>query len=273
MRSKKRTIGILIVSILCLLIGLIFARLYYIKVENDNLELMFSYDCLKDNMGRVEPNEKYYEIMNSILGEDRQIGTLEDNICHYVAEKDDYAHDKETGTGYIDNEILIYVKDGISRDNVENLAQGYNAEIVGQIKTINYYQWKFNTSYSLLELKEICNKLEQESIVEHATINYTYKISSSGINYGEQWKQENWSETNISGSNWGLEAIKAISAWEYMEQMNPVRIGLIDTGINLKNEVLHVVCGLNEIELWIITAYYPDNIKWEDDLKTRKEKK
>ncbi len=26
----------------------------------------------------------------------------------------------------------------------------------------------------------------------------------------------------------------------------------------------------NEIELWIITAYYPDNIKWEDDLKTRK---
>ena len=44
-------------------------------------------------------------------------------------------------------------------------------------------------------------------------------------------------------------------------------------GMNLKNEALHVICGLNEIELWIITAYYPDNIKWEDDLKTRKEKK
>ena len=43
-------------------------------------------------------------------------------------------------------------------------------------------------------------------------------------------------------------------------------------GINLKNEVLHIVCGLNKIELWIITAYYPDNIKWEEDLKKRKEK-
>ena len=42
-------------------------------------------------------------------------------------------------------------------------------------------------------------------------------------------------------------------------------------GINLKNKVLHVVCGLNEVELWIITAYYPENIKWQDDLKTRKE--
>ncbi len=44
-------------------------------------------------------------------------------------------------------------------------------------------------------------------------------------------------------------------------------------GVNLNNEVIHVVCGLNKEELWIITAYYPDNIKWHDDLKTRKENK
>lgn len=44
-------------------------------------------------------------------------------------------------------------------------------------------------------------------------------------------------------------------------------------GVNLNNEVIHIVCGLNDIELWIISAYYPDNIKWKDDLKTRKEKK
>ena len=43
-------------------------------------------------------------------------------------------------------------------------------------------------------------------------------------------------------------------------------------GMDLKNEVLHIVCGLNEDELWIITAYYPDSVKWKDDLKTRKEK-
>ena len=33
---------------------------------------------------------------------------------------------------------------------------------------------------------------------------------------------------------------------------------------------MHVVCGCNEEEVWIITAYYPDNVEWEDDLKTRK---
>lgn len=42
-------------------------------------------------------------------------------------------------------------------------------------------------------------------------------------------------------------------------------------GINLNNEILHIVCGLNDEEIWIITAYYPDNIEWEKDLKTRRE--
>lgn len=44
-------------------------------------------------------------------------------------------------------------------------------------------------------------------------------------------------------------------------------------GRNLDNEVIHVVCGSNGEELWIITAYYPDRTEWEKDLKTRREKK
>ena len=44
-------------------------------------------------------------------------------------------------------------------------------------------------------------------------------------------------------------------------------------GINLNNKVIHIVCGSNGEELWIITAYYPDNIEWQSDFKTRKEKK
>ena len=41
-------------------------------------------------------------------------------------------------------------------------------------------------------------------------------------------------------------------------------------GINLDNEVIHVVCGLNIEEVWIITAYFSDKIEWENDLKTRR---
>lgn len=42
-------------------------------------------------------------------------------------------------------------------------------------------------------------------------------------------------------------------------------------GVNLKNEILHIVCGTNERELWIITSYYPDDNEWEEGFKRRKE--
>ena len=42
-------------------------------------------------------------------------------------------------------------------------------------------------------------------------------------------------------------------------------------GINDNNNVIHVVCGSNGEELWIITAYYPNDTEWENDKKTRKE--
>ena len=44
-------------------------------------------------------------------------------------------------------------------------------------------------------------------------------------------------------------------------------------GITIGKKVLHVVCGYDENELWIITAYYPDNKEWNKDLKMRKESK
>ena len=33
---------------------------------------------------------------------------------------------------------------------------------------------------------------------------------------------------------------------------------------------IHIVCGVGDGKLWIITAYFPDPNRWEKDLKTRK---
>lgn len=43
-------------------------------------------------------------------------------------------------------------------------------------------------------------------------------------------------------------------------------------GIDLKNQVLHVVCGISSDILHIITAYYPNINKWEKDMKTRRKR-
>ena len=44
-------------------------------------------------------------------------------------------------------------------------------------------------------------------------------------------------------------------------------------GISVNNKILHIVCGFNGEELWIITAYYPNRDEWNEDMKTRKENK
>lgn len=41
-------------------------------------------------------------------------------------------------------------------------------------------------------------------------------------------------------------------------------------GHSLRNEVLHIVCGMSEDTLHMITAYYPNISKWEKDMKTRR---
>ena len=44
-------------------------------------------------------------------------------------------------------------------------------------------------------------------------------------------------------------------------------------GTTLLNIPLHIVCAISENVLWIITVYFPDNNKWEDNFKKRKEQK
>lgn len=42
-------------------------------------------------------------------------------------------------------------------------------------------------------------------------------------------------------------------------------------GLTIDNKYIHIVCGMGEIELHLITAYYPDINEWTDDFKIRKE--
>jgi hypothetical protein len=43
-------------------------------------------------------------------------------------------------------------------------------------------------------------------------------------------------------------------------------------GYTINEKVLHVVAGTDESVLYVITAYYPNTIKFMEDLKTRRER-
>ncbi|MBO4292941.1 MAG: DUF4258 domain-containing protein [Clostridia bacterium] len=41
-------------------------------------------------------------------------------------------------------------------------------------------------------------------------------------------------------------------------------------GYNVNKRMLHIVCGMSEDTIHMITAYYPDTTKWKEDLETRR---
>ena len=41
-------------------------------------------------------------------------------------------------------------------------------------------------------------------------------------------------------------------------------------GVSVKEENIHIVCGICDNNLWMITAYYPSIEEWLEDLKTRR---
>lgn len=43
-------------------------------------------------------------------------------------------------------------------------------------------------------------------------------------------------------------------------------------GYTLSDKVLHVVAGTDNITVYIITAYFPNSEKFQEDLKTRRER-
>lgn len=42
-------------------------------------------------------------------------------------------------------------------------------------------------------------------------------------------------------------------------------------GLTKAHKHIRIVCGASNVELWLITAYYPDIEKWEPDYKIRRE--
>ena len=79
--------------------------------------------------------------------------------------------------------------------------------------------------------------------------------------------------TRLIQRNIALEDVKcALSGGEIIEQYPqdyPYPSCLV-LGMVINKRCLHIVCGLGNNELWLVTAYYPDVNEWSDDFKVRK---
>lgn len=99
-------------------------------------------------------------------------------------------------------------------------------------------------------IQKIAANSDHVIITQHST----YRMQERGIRYAD--------------------VMAAITSGEIIEQYpddfpNP---SCLIFGITISKRILHVVCGTDGEYLWIITAYYPSQEKWELDYKTRRKR-
>lgn len=156
---------------------------------------------------------------------------------------------------FMDDELLVVAQDGVAKSYIEELAEKYGAEIVGEIEQTGDYQWQISDVKTLDELKQLAEQVKQEEAIVSADVNYVSNIGSESVDYdinvGKEWSDDflkgydplkNKVKLSADDKMWNMKAINAPMAWKSMElkkdNIEPVKVGLIDTGFDTKHEDL-----------------------------------
>ena len=167
--------------------------------------------------------------------DDEEIGRL----YYAPLEKEHIVETNETtGSGYIDNEVLIVAADGVSREQVAELAASYNAEVVGEIEVTGDYQLRLSAAPD--DIDSIVESISAEPIVDSASLNYVAAISSEGdignFYYGREWEGEFKGLIQSHNKSWGFDYISTQAAWNELDQhsadVDPVKVGVCDEGFS-----------------------------------------
>lgn len=152
--------------------------------------------------------------------------------------------DQDENIVYFDNQLIVYTYENLSGEDAKNLAELVDGEIVGDISgSINVLQIQVESS-SLSVLREKAVQLMSSENVLYADYDYPISpiVTSADANPWSDNPQKPDSNRNEedtpSGNDWWAEAIGAYSAWEYSEQCQTVKVGILDEGFDLEHEDL-----------------------------------
>lgn len=137
---------------------------------------------------------------------------------------------------------MFVFREDTTEETVNQIVNSIGGVIVGYIKGMNDYQIEIPGDHSLDYIKQLIEQLNNNEEVEIALLNRVMSTTSRVPDEGKdpEWGNDEWDESNPSGKNWGLEAIRAPSAWEYNNRMSSIKIGIIDGPLDYDHEDLDI---------------------------------
>lgn len=213
-----------------------FATIGFIKVgAEENNTLSFTVDKT------ITVDGESYTISANV----RYNKAEETSDTWYQGVDENHVVTSDSGVKYINNRVIIMFDFDATEKQKQNAVDAINGEIIGNDDEMQY-QVKIADTSDLMELREICSKVNTMDGVLHCyyEIVYSYDELFSAVP-NDPWKDvwegiggTDWDETNPDGLNWWLETIQAPSAWDYNNRFSNISIGIVDSGFDDSHEDL-----------------------------------
>ena len=165
-------------------------------------------------------------------------------------------YEDASGCDYIDNEVLVVANDGVSREQIAELAAKYDAEIVGEIEVSGDYQLRLTTTPDGLD--SVIESISAEPAVASAYPNYVAAMSEENGDIGDFYFGNEWNNElrghNTLVKSWGFAEINTPAAWielsDHSDVVNPVKVGVCDGGFSDTHVDLNYAEIFHDDSLW-----------------------
>lgn len=118
------------------------------------------------------------ELMEGIIRYEATEGMEDIGLIYFkdITSMDDIGNTIE-GYSCVKNQLLLTAKEGTTFAQIEDLAHSYDAEIVGCLELVDYYQIEFYEEITPERLQELKDELAQDELIERCDYNLVAEIS------------------------------------------------------------------------------------------------
>lgn len=171
--------------------------------------------------------------------------TYSNNDYSYCPDIKKIDFDHNENIMYFNNLLIAYTFTDLEAEAAKGLADKVDGTIVGDISgSVNALQIKVKES-SLEELNEMASILMKDKNVIFAGYDYPIQISDSSIS-SDPWSSDPklpesdlGDENKPNGNDWWAEAIGAYTAWDNLNDVSSVKVGIIDSGFDADHNDLN----------------------------------
>ncbi|MBQ7580116.1 MAG: S8 family serine peptidase [Clostridia bacterium] len=157
--------------------------------------------------------------------------------------KTEYIEKISDSVGISKRVFSVFFDDDVNAFAAKKIIKKIGGKTVGFNSLLNEYKVYFDQSID--NCQEFCEQLQKLDGIVCAIPQIAVKIAPNSEGDEEKyipndpWNGNNqWDEEHPGGLNWHLEAIQALSAWQYKDRMSTIDLGVVDGGVYVDHEDL-----------------------------------